>query len=51
MCYGFLSGTRAHALDLNPDRLISTVCRKAGRDITREEWRSYVPDVPYHSVC
>ncbi|MEW1868606.1 protein kinase [Streptomyces caelestis] len=46
-----LSGTRAHALDLNPDRLISTVCRKAGRDITREEWRSYVPDVPYHSVC
>ncbi|MER7174891.1 WD40 repeat domain-containing serine/threonine protein kinase [Streptomyces mesophilus] len=46
-----LSGTRVHTLDLDPDELAQTICKKAGRDITREEWGLYVPDVPYRSIC
>ncbi|MGW7089292.1 protein kinase domain-containing protein [Streptomyces sp. NPDC054871] len=46
-----LSGDRSQSLDLTPDRLAATVCKKAGRDITREEWRTYVPDEPYRSLC
>lgn len=46
-----LSGNRSQALDLTPGRLAATVCKKAGRDITREEWSTYVPDEPYRSLC
>ncbi|MEU3732702.1 serine/threonine-protein kinase [Streptomyces sp. NPDC033538] len=46
-----LSGSRAQSVDLSPGPLAATVCRKAGRDITRQEWRTYVPDLPYRSLC
>lgn len=46
-----LSGSRAQSVDLAPDALAVTVCKKAGRDITREEWRTYIPDLPYHGLC
>jgi hypothetical protein len=46
-----LSGDRSQSLDLSPEHLAATVCEKAGRDITREEWRTYVPDSPYRSLC
>ncbi|SDL17265.1 WD40 repeat domain-containing serine/threonine protein kinase [Streptomyces indicus] len=46
-----LSGSRAQALSLDPDDLAETICKKAGRDITEEEWELYVPDAPYRSVC
>ncbi len=46
-----ISGSRTHTLDLDPDRLAETICKKAGRDITREEWQLYVPDAPYRALC
>ncbi|MFF3035046.1 protein kinase [Streptomyces rubiginosohelvolus] len=46
-----VTGPEVHTLDLSPDRLAEQVCRRAGRDITPEEWRTYVPDAPYRSLC
>ncbi|MGA4841153.1 protein kinase domain-containing protein [Streptomyces sp. G45] len=46
-----LTGDRTPSLDLTPQRLAAAVCAKAGRDITRAEWRTYVPDAPYRSLC
>ncbi|MEU5215378.1 serine/threonine-protein kinase [Streptomyces sp. NPDC020807] len=46
-----LSGSRTHAVDLTPEALSTATCEKAGRDITTEEWRTYVPDLPYRSLC
>ncbi|WP_069741912.1 WD40 repeat domain-containing serine/threonine protein kinase [Streptomyces sp. EN23] len=46
-----VTGSAVHRLDLSPDRLAEQVCRRAGRDITPQEWRTYVPDAPYRSLC
>lgn len=46
-----VTGTEVRTLDLSPDRLAAQVCRRAGRDITPEEWRTYIPDAPYRSLC
>lgn len=46
-----VTGDRVHSLDLTPEQLAAAVCRRAGRDITPEEWNSYVPDSPYRRLC
>lgn len=40
-----------YSLDLSPGKLIETVCSRVGRDITREEWETYVSELPYREVC
>ncbi len=39
---------RTHALD--PERLVTDLCTRFG-PLTPDEWRTYVPDVPYRSIC
>ncbi|MGW0771559.1 protein kinase domain-containing protein [Streptomyces sp. NPDC002676] len=46
-----LSGSRVQSVDFTPDHLATTVCKKASRDITRQEWRTYIPDLPYRPLC
>ncbi|MCZ9350703.1 hypothetical protein NGM36_12985 [Streptomyces mutabilis] len=46
-----VTGDRRQVLDLAQDRLAATVCRRVGRDITAQEWHTYVPDAPYRSLC
>ncbi|WP_282699261.1 protein kinase [Streptomyces sp. CC219B] len=46
-----VTGGRRHALDLTPEKLAEAVCRRVGRDITRQEWQTYVPDAPYRELC
>jgi DNA-binding SARP family transcriptional activator/WD40 repeat protein len=36
---------------ISVDRWVDAACRLAGRELTREEWRSYLGDRPYESVC
>ncbi|WP_405445151.1 hypothetical protein OG350_03025 [Streptomyces achromogenes] len=38
-------------VDLDPDRVAETVCRRAGGGLSHAEWRVYVADVPYRRVC
>src|SRR4051812_44483802 len=33
------------------ERLRRTVCRGLGRDLSRAEWRIFVPDTPYRRTC
>ncbi len=33
------------------DRWVDAACRLAGRELTREEWRSHLGDRPYQRVC
>ncbi|RJL32561.1 protein kinase domain-containing protein [Bailinhaonella thermotolerans] len=40
---------REHVAD--PDAALPLVCARAGRDLTREEWRAHVPDLPYRPAC
>jgi WD40 repeat protein len=35
----------------DPASLVHTACDLAGADITRDQWRRYVGDRPYRSVC
>ncbi|MFD4988283.1 protein kinase [Streptomyces sp. NPDC058374] len=46
-----LTGDRVHTVDLTPSGLAKTICRKAGRDLTEDEWRTYIPDEPYRKLC
>ncbi|MDX3709190.1 helix-turn-helix domain-containing protein [Streptomyces europaeiscabiei] len=37
---------------VDPDRAVSLVCARAGNtELTRAQWRTYVPDRPYRRVC
>ncbi len=37
---------------VDPDRAASLVCSRAGNaELTRAQWRTYVPDRPYRRVC
>ncbi|MEU1850374.1 helix-turn-helix domain-containing protein [Streptomyces sp. NPDC019990] len=37
---------------VDPDRAVSLVCARAGNtELTRAQWRTYVPDRPYQRVC
>jgi WD40 repeat protein len=37
--------------DLDPRSWVATACRLAGRPLTEQEWRTYLPDRPLESVC
>ena len=36
---------------LDPRSWLATACRLAGRSLTEQEWRTYVPDRPFVPVC
>ncbi|MFJ8536553.1 WD40 repeat domain-containing protein, partial [Streptomyces sp. NPDC093591] len=37
---------------VDPDRAVSLVCSRTGNaELTRAQWRTYVPDRPYRRVC
>ncbi|PIM69169.1 hypothetical protein CTU88_29670 [Streptomyces sp. JV178] len=37
---------------VDPDRAVSLVCARTGNtELTRAQWRTYVPDRPYQRVC
>jgi DNA-binding SARP family transcriptional activator/WD40 repeat protein len=36
---------------LDPGSWVATACHLAGRELTRQEWRSYLGDRPYVRVC
>ncbi|MFI9752927.1 WD40 repeat domain-containing protein [Streptomyces collinus] len=36
---------------VGPDQVVHTVCARAGGGLTAAQWRTYVPDAPYESVC
>jgi WD40 repeat protein len=37
--------------NLDPRSWVAAACREAGRDLTPQEWRNYLPDRPFQSVC
>ncbi|RZU64633.1 DNA-binding SARP family transcriptional activator [Microterricola gilva] len=38
--------------DLRPEKQAEAACRMAGRDLTRDEWKTYLADIgPYRSSC
>ncbi|GGO42842.1 nSTAND1 domain-containing NTPase [Streptomyces lasiicapitis] len=42
--------TQKYALD--PEHLVAAVCdRTGGSGLSREEWRTYLPDLPYRTTC
>lgn len=36
---------------LDPDRLATDLCEHVARDLTREQWRTFLPDVAYRRTC
>ncbi|MGW2635736.1 nSTAND1 domain-containing NTPase [Streptomyces sp. NPDC001348] len=36
---------------VDPDRIAATVCRRAGGGLTRDQWHTYLPELPYRNVC
>ncbi|MEU5636699.1 WD40 repeat domain-containing protein [Streptomyces rishiriensis] len=36
---------------IDPTRATSAVCERARGSLTREQWQTYVPEVPYRKVC
>jgi len=47
------SGTHVpvQGYDLNPHRLITEVCERAGSGLSESAWRTYLPDLPYRRTC
>jgi WD40 repeat protein len=44
-------GGRVADWHLDPKAWVTAACRLAGRGLTEEEWRTYLPDRPYQRVC
>ncbi|QZY28402.1 BTAD domain-containing putative transcriptional regulator [Nocardioides coralli] len=42
---------RAYTWDLDTDRALRLACDMAGRELSRDEWRSIFGDWPYQRVC
>ncbi|MER6083508.1 WD40 repeat domain-containing protein [Streptomyces sp. NPDC001833] len=36
---------------VDPQRIAVKVCEQAGGGLTREQWRTYLPELPYRDVC
>ncbi|NUP43000.1 MAG: hypothetical protein HOY76_39780, partial [Streptomyces sp.] len=49
--YAGSTHTPLQRYDIDPGRAIARVCARAGTDLTREQWRTYVPDAPYRRPC
>jgi WD40 repeat protein len=41
----------AQVWDVDIERWVATACRIAGRNLTRAEWRRYLPGQPYRRTC
>ena len=39
------------AWDPRPQAAVEAACQLAGRDLTKQEWQTYLPNRPYSSVC
>jgi WD40 repeat protein len=37
--------------DVDPESWKRRACKVAGRNLTRDEWRDFVGDRPYHTTC
>ncbi|MFE0424135.1 helix-turn-helix domain-containing protein [Streptomyces sp. NPDC058953] len=46
---GLYSGLETYDLDLR--RMAAAVCKRAGSGLTRAEWRTHLPDLPYRDTC
>lgn len=46
-----VGGHDARTYPLDEDQWLDVACRIAGRDLTRDEWASYLPARPYHRTC
>jgi len=42
---------KVSAWDPRPQAAVEAACRLAGRDLTMQEWETYLPNRPYSSVC
>jgi hypothetical protein len=40
-----------HAIPTDPEELLVLACAAAGRDLTEEEWATYLPDMAYEPTC
>jgi WD40 repeat protein len=36
---------------VDPEHLAATICHRAGVPLSRADWKSYLPEVPYHRTC
>ncbi|MCI3928045.1 nSTAND1 domain-containing NTPase [Streptomyces sp. AN091965] len=37
--------------DIDPARLTAQVCRRAGSGLSRADWATHLPDIPYRDTC
>lgn len=37
--------------DIDAARAVAGLCRRAGGSLSRADWHTYLPDVPYHETC
>lgn len=36
---------------LDPQRISAFVCKRTGGSLSREDWRTYIPHLPYRTIC
>ncbi|WP_063728040.1 helix-turn-helix domain-containing protein [Streptomyces sp. RTd22] len=36
---------------VDPPRAVSAVCRRAGGGLSRADWKTYLPEIPYRDIC
>jgi hypothetical protein len=38
-------------LPVTGEQIAAAVCARAGRSLTRQEWQTYLQDIPYRDMC
>ncbi|MCC5577975.1 protein kinase [Microtetraspora sp. AC03309] len=45
------AGGAVRARPVTPDAVAAAVCARAGRTLSKDEWRDHLPGLPYEDVC
>ncbi|WP_372455651.1 WD40 repeat domain-containing protein [Sphaerisporangium fuscum] len=40
-----------HEYPVAPERIAAQVCARVGHTLSEQDWRTYLPEVPYRDVC
>jgi WD40 repeat protein/transcriptional regulator with XRE-family HTH domain len=49
--YAASSHAPLQSYSITPDQAVTEICDRTGTGLTRDQWRTYVPDAPYRRVC
>ncbi|MFF7358814.1 WD40 repeat domain-containing protein [Streptomyces filipinensis] len=49
--YAASTNVPVQTYDIRPAHLVAQVCERTGSGLSKHDWKTYLPDVPYRHTC